>query len=397
MNARLTIVAALFVVMLPVIPEAQEKAAPPGESLSAFMTRKLRELDLVGAGIGVLHSDGTAWAGGFGLANMEQRIPASGDTIVMWASSSKVVTGTAALTAMQTKSIGLDAPVNAYLPFTVANPRFPENPITFRMLLTHTSSILYDQDTGNSLYGSGDAAMPLGELLKEYLVPAGRFYKPTNYSASAPGSAWVYSNINASLLGYLVERITGSSFNEYCRTSLFKPLGIREASWFLRDLDASRLAVQYRAPQASGNPRRVSPYGWPGYPDGMLRCSARDLLSVMAALVGRGLADGKPLLSSETRAEMFRPQGIDPAQLKGRSPIVSLDHGLVWRLLDLDGRKIWSHNGNGAGMGTLVLVDDKTKVAAVAWISGGVLETPGGQAFFVELHHRLAAEMERGR
>ena len=47
---------------------------------------------------------------------MEQRIPATGDTIAMWASSSKVVTGVAALKAMQTERIGLDTAINAYLP-----------------------------------------------------------------------------------------------------------------------------------------------------------------------------------------------------------------------------------------------------------------------------------------
>jgi hypothetical protein len=86
---------------------------------------------------------------------------------------------------------------------------------------------------------------------------------------------------------------------------------------------------------------------------------------------------------------MFTPQGIDPAQLKGRSPIVSLDHGLAWRLLDIGGRRVWSHNGNGAGMATAIFIDDKARSAAVVWLSGGVLETPQGQAFFVELHHRL--------
>ena len=48
-------------------------------------------------------------------------------------------------------------------------------------------------------------------------------------------------------------------------------------------------------------------------------------------------------------------------------------------------------------MATAVFLDNKTKSAAVVWISGGVIEIPEGEAFFVELHHRLLAEMERGR
>jgi len=387
--------AVLVALILPVVMTAQGKAVPADKSLSTYMDRKLAELNLVGAGIGVIHPDGTTWVGGFGLANMEQGIRASGDTIALWASSSKVVTGAAAMKAMETKGIGLDTPVNAYLPFKVVNPNFPGKAITFRMLLTHTSSILFDLNTATSLYVNGDASMPLGEFLREYLVPAGRFYKPTNYSASVPGSVWVYSNINASLLGYLVERITGTPFNEYCRKALFNPLGMPEASWFLRDIDVSHIAVQYNAVQAPGKSRRVPDYGWPGYPDGMLRCSAKEMLRLMAALLSGGRLDGKQVLAPETVVEMFKPQGIDPTQLKGRSSLVSLDMGLVWRLLDLDGRRIWSHNGNGDGMATAVLLDDKAKSAAVVWITGGVLETTEGQAFFADLHHRLLGEMER--
>jgi CubicO group peptidase (beta-lactamase class C family) len=385
----------LFVLMLPLALAAQEKSQSRYESLSAYLDGKLVGLQLVGAGVGVIHPDGTTWVQGFGLADMEQRIPATGDTIAMWASSSKVVTGAAALKAMQTKRIGLDTAINAYLPFKVVNPNFPQTPITFRMLLNHTSSILNDLNTVHALYGDGDATMELGEFLREYLVPGGRYYKVTNFSASVPGRAYVYSNINASLLGYLVERITGVPFNEYCRNELFRPLGMQEASWFLRDIDVSHMAVQYVAVQPEGKTRRVQNYGWPGYPDGMLRCSAKGMLRIMAVLLGDGRLDGKQVLTHETVAEMFKPQGVDPAQLRGRSPWVSLDTGLVWKLIELDGHRIWSFNGNGDGMATAVLLDDKRKGAAVVWISGGVLETPQGQAFFADLHHRLVAEMER--
>jgi CubicO group peptidase (beta-lactamase class C family) len=397
MDRQLMTVLGLVSLMLPVAPAGQQKAVPPEESLSTYMARKIGELNLAGAGIGVIHPDGTTWVEGFGQADLDKGVRASADTVAMWASSSKVVTGAAVMKAMQEKGVGLDAPVNASLPFTVVNPNFPQTPVTFRMLLTHTSSILFDTTTGSSLYVDGDATIPLGEFLREYLVPAGRYYKPTNYATSAPGRTWVYSNINASLLGYLVERITGTAFNEYCRAALFAPLGMREAGWFLRDVDLSHVAIQYRAAQASGTSRRVAHYGWPGYPDGLLRCSARDMLRMMAAFLGAAGIDGTPVLTRQTLAEMFTPQGVDPAQLKGRSPIVSLDHGLVWRLIDVDGRRIWSHNGNGSGMATALFLDDNTKSAAVVWISGGVLETPAGQAFFVDLHHRLLAEMERIR
>ncbi len=387
----------VLILLLTSLVSAQEKVTSSTEPVSAYMERKMAELNLVGAGIGILHPDGTTWIKGFGMANLERGIPASGDTVAMWASCSKVVTGAAAMKVLQSKRIPLDASVNPYLPFPVENPNFPQAAITFRMLLTHTSSLLYDVRTGQTLYASGDPTMPLGEFLREYLVPGGRYYKLTNYSTAAPGSAWVYSNINASLLAYLVERITRMSFPEYSRKALFQPLGVKEAGWYLRGLDALHLAIQYRPPQSEGKTRAVEHYSWPGYADGGLRCSARTMLRFLSAMAGGGRLDGKQVLQREIVTAMLTPQGIDPTQLKSRNPIVSLDTGLVWRLLDVDGRRIWSHNGNGSGMATLLLLDDKTRSAAVVWISGGVLETAAGQVFFADLHHRLVTEMERSR
>ncbi len=384
-----------LILLLTSVVSAQEKATSPAESFSAYMERKMAELNLVGAGIGILYPDSTTRLQGFGMANLERGIPASGDTVAMWASCSKVVTGVAAVNVLQTKGISLDASISPYLPFPVANPKFPQAPITFRMLLTHTSGLLYDVQTGRTLYASGDPTMPLGELLREYLVPGGRYYKATNYSTAAPGSVWVYSNINASLLAYLVERITGMPFPEYSRKALFKPLGAKEAGWYLRGLNPLHLAIQYQPPQSEGKSRAVEHYSWPGYADGGLRCSARTMLRFLSVMAGGGRLGGKQVLKPQIVTAMLTPQGIDPAQLKSRNPIVSLDTGLVWRLLDVDGRRIWSHNGNGSGMATLILLDDKTRSAAVAWISGGVLETAAGQAFFADLHHRLVTEMER--
>jgi CubicO group peptidase (beta-lactamase class C family) len=127
----------------------------------------------------------------------------------------------------------------------------------------------------------------------------------------------------------------------------------------------------------------------------MLRCSTADMLRMMAALLGRGQGDAAGVLAPETIKEIFKPQGIDPDQLKGPSPLVTVDSGLVWRMIELDGRRVWSHTGNGAGMATAVLLDDKAKAAGAVWVSGGALENKDGQIFFMDLLRRLLAEMLR--
>jgi CubicO group peptidase (beta-lactamase class C family) len=375
-------------------PAAPGPAFAPADALQAHVTARLQELGLAGAGLGILYPDGSRWVRGFGLANLEEQIPATAETIALWASSSKVVTGAVIMKALEHKGIALDAPIQPHLPFTVANPHFPETPITFRMLLTHRSSLVYDPELGHALYGPGDPTMSLGDLLREYLVAGGRYYEPTHYSGAAPGTTYIYSNINASLLGYLAERIEGVPFHQYCRTALLQPLGIRDAGWFLKGLDPARLAVHYHAARPDRPTRRVAHYGWPGYPDGMFRASAAGMLRLIEAFLGeRGAAD---VLSPQLLSATFTPQGVSPSQLMGASPLEHLDTGLIWRLIALDGRPVWSHTGNGAGLASVVLLDTQEHAAAVLWVSGGVLETKEGQAFLLDLIHRVHAEMLGG-
>jgi CubicO group peptidase (beta-lactamase class C family) len=376
------------------------RAAETSEpEVARFLDGRLREIGLAGAGIGVLRPDGSTWARGLGFSDRERQLAATADTPTSWASSGKVVVCAAIVKALEAKGISLDGPVSEHLPFAVVNPAFPEVPITFRMLLLHTSSIHHDRASSVELSARGDPTLPLGEFLREYLVPSGRFYKPTNYLGEAPGRRWEYSNVGFSLLGYLVERTSGVPFDEYCRRELFAPLGIRSAAWFLRDLDASRVAYQYAADPASPSGlKRVEHFSWPGYPDGSLRCSVSDMLRVLGAHLDRPPAAGGGVLSAAELGAIFTRAGVPGAWASGRNPLVTIDTGLAWRLYDLDGRRVWSHNGGGgAGMSTFLLLDREAGAAAAAWISGPVLETPAGQALFVELHHRLLAEMLRAR
>ncbi len=118
--------------------------------------------------------------------------------------------------------------MNDYLPFRVVNPHFPDVPITFRMLLTHTSSI---QDNGGQLWGAqgysdGDSPVSLREWVEGHFVPGGKYYTGSDYMVAPPGTVFEYSNFGFALLGYLVESISGIPFDIYTRQHIFEPLGM---------------------------------------------------------------------------------------------------------------------------------------------------------------------------
>ena len=76
-----------------------------------------------------------------GCADVENHVLATPEALFHMALVSKTITGAVLLHLWESGRFNLDDDVNQYLPFAVRNPRFPDRPVTFRMLLTHTSSI----------------------------------------------------------------------------------------------------------------------------------------------------------------------------------------------------------------------------------------------------------------
>jgi CubicO group peptidase (beta-lactamase class C family) len=85
------------------------------------------------------------------------------------------------------KKFALDDDVNAYLSFPVRNFAYPGLPVTFRQLLTHTSSIA-DGPAYEKSYVCGDSRVPLGQWLRDYLTAGGALYDPQrNFHSWKPG------------------------------------------------------------------------------------------------------------------------------------------------------------------------------------------------------------------
>ena len=123
-----------------------------------------------------------------------------------------------------------DDDVGDFLPFPVRNPRHPERPITFRHLLTHTSSL----DEGEALYGTytvGDPTVSIEDAVKRYFTSSRRSRRPDCYRRHAPGARKRYSNAGYALLGYLVERISRQPLEEYLQQNVYRILEMRETSF----------------------------------------------------------------------------------------------------------------------------------------------------------------------
>ena len=361
---------------------------PSGSSpeIDTFIRARMAQYDIVGVAACVVKDDRIAWSGAYGSADLERQIPMSLDGVQNICSISKTVTTTALMQLWELGRFQLDDDVSDYVPFPIRNPNHPELPITFRFLLTHRSSIR-DGDWYNRMYQCGDPSVSLADWIEGYLQPGGQFYDVAeNFESWGPGDRWKYNNVAYGLLGYLVQRISGEDFVDYCRTRIFQPLGMNETSWRLADIDISRHVVPYtyrqggevRSPTWGGSPLGVilegsgptipegdghhanCVYNHPNFPDGFLRTSLRQLAGFARACLSGGVLDGARILKESTIKEMMQLHHEAP----GRS------QGLTWHSnTEVRGQEVWGHGGSDPGINTDIRLVLGEGVAAIVFMN----------------------------
>jgi CubicO group peptidase (beta-lactamase class C family) len=329
------------------------------DDLDAFVRRQMVAGRVPGLAVCVVRDGGIAWSRGWGWANLFHEQRATPDTVFMLASISKTVMAVAALQAVEDGLVGLDDDVNAVLPFPVRNPHHPDAPITLRMLLTHSSSIRDAWAAITPFYVRGDSPISLGTYLRRYLTPEGDLFRPRHtFGRWGPGRRYEYCNIAAALAGYVVEAASGLSFDAWCEQRIFAPLHMTETSWHLAGLDRTRLAMPYG--YLGGAFRSYGLYGYPDYPDGQLRTSARHLARHLLAFMRFGELDGVRILGEETVREMRRSQ--IPDLVDGQ--------GLIWYAFHRHGERWMGHNGGDWGVATQMYFRPADGVGMVALANG---------------------------
>jgi CubicO group peptidase (beta-lactamase class C family) len=301
-------------------------------------------------------------------------------SLLMIGSVSKPFTATAVFREMERGRLSLDDDINRYVPFPVRNPRWPEVAITWRMLLTHTSSINdgYDALMTFVTYGKGDPTTTLAAFVQGAFHPGGTYSRTVTYSESRPGTQRVYCNVAYDLAAYAVERLTGEPFPRYIEHEILAPLGMTETGYFLADLPASRLSVNYSCQPGTLEGMRCVPArvafahlapgrtvldqqeSYPDYPCGRIRTSADQYAKFVAMLLNGGTANGVQILKPTSVDAMVTPSGFLNTEgwLQG-----------VGLMAPPDGRggRVWGHDGEDWGIAAAFSFDRIAGVGAVAF------------------------------
>jgi uncharacterized protein YbbC (DUF1343 family)/CubicO group peptidase (beta-lactamase class C family) len=204
-----------FFLMVPVIlalcTELPAQNASALSSVDQIMNAAVSRGTIPGAVVLIGHDGAVVYRKAFGMRSLEPAKEAMTlDTIFDIASMTKcIATATSVMKLVEEGKVRLNDPAAAYLPEFARNGK--EN-ITVRQLLTHFSGLREDLDLKQAWKGR-DAAYQM--VMDE---------KP----AFPPGSRFLYSDINFETLGFLVEKVSGLSLNEYAAANVFEPLGMKE-------------------------------------------------------------------------------------------------------------------------------------------------------------------------
>ncbi len=342
---------------LPTEPEPDDRIryeAILDDTIQAYLSRE----QIPGLAVSVIRDGEIDWIKGYGYANVAAKTPVGKNTRFTVGDPAQVVIAVAFLQLQEKGKIALDDDINAYLPFQVVHPYFPQAKLTPRMLLAHSSGIQDRPAVLANYYAAGDPETSLGDFLRGYLTEGGADYSSLNFSPEKPGRKYDYSRVGISLAAYLVERIEGISFEQYCRVHVFAELGLFNTSWLLSGMQVQTLATPYEKIGASLQPQPF--YSYPFYPAGTLRISIEHLSRFWLSMIESGVYGPQQLITPASLELMY------PVQY----PDASTAQAMAWTYQSLEGRTLLGLDGTDVGLSTRMKMDPQTRRGVILLSNG---------------------------
>ena len=275
----------------PAVGSPQLNKADLDAWLDGFMPYAIARGDIAGAVVVVVKDGQILSQKGYGFSDVDKRTPVSPETTLFRPGSvSKLFTWTAVMQLVEQGKIDLDKDVNTYLDFKI--PPRNGKPVTMRQILTHTAG--FEETVRHLIHDEPGKLISLERYAKDSLPE--RIFDA--------GTTPAYSNYATSLAGYVVQRLSGMSFDQYVERNILRPLDMRHSS-FRQPLPKHLQPYMSQGyPAASQKPEKFEIVD--AAPAGSLSASGADMGKFMIA----HLNGGAGLLKPET-AKMMHDYRLD--------------------------------------------------------------------------------------
>lgn len=323
MKYKTTVILFVFFLFSMIVKGQSDKMTQVDE----FVKNEMKKRNIPGLTLIILKDGKATKESAYGVANVELNVPATVNTVYPIASATKSITATALLTLVDEGKLKLDDNIQTLL------PGLPESwgSVTVKQLLSHTS-------------GLPDIAVRPGrpELIADNQEEALRKLSemPLQFK---PGERWAYNQTNYVLLGMIIEKITGLSFQEFIKQRFFVPLGMTSTSYG----DANDVIIG-RASTYQTNKRgqlQTLSLIFPNYvrTAAGINTTVGDLAKWLNAL-----KEGK-VIKSSTQEIMWEAIKLNDGNVF-RLDKKTIGYGLGWVVNDRPGHKIVGHSGGGTAV-----------------------------------------------
>ena len=339
--------------------EARAAMARVISRLEPEIRRGMLEGQIPSITVALTDSEGELWAGAYGESNLWAGTPATTQTVYLIGSTFKAQSTIALLQQFEVGSFALDDRVNDYLPDFQIRGEDPNNPVTFRHLLTHTSGLPAAYG-GHPVWGETvPYALPI------YLADSLEVVRP-------PRERVVYSNLAYSLVAYLVEGFSGMPYKDYIQERIWGTLGMTSTAFEPTPEIEERLSIPYVPSEATGRPAatvRTKANVWPA---GIVYGTVHDQASWVRFNLGDGTFGGERLLQEETLEMMQTLQFEEFAggSMGGGWGYENPGYGLTWWLTTREGEAFFAHSGSVSGY-TAFVMGNRTRGFGIALLTNG--------------------------
>lgn len=306
----------------------------PAGKLDSFVDDFIDWYAVPGLAVAVVQDDSIVYVRARGVKDVETGKGLTPRTLFSTASVTKLFVATAVMQLVEQGLVSLDAPVVQYLPyFQMSDERYKT--ITVRQMLSHTSGIP-DAET-EEFYDSWRHPEYDDNALERYV----RSLRDTPLAAT-PGASYAYSNVAFDVLGDMVAKVSGLSFEDYVQRNILDPLGMASSTVLYQAADSSLIASPHLMNgELEYEVSDMFPYTRRHPACGTLFSNVLDMARWAMANNNRGMLQGRRIIEESSYEEMWRPSAV------AENPF-----GLGWMVEELGPYKLYSHGGGDPGFRT---------------------------------------------
>lgn len=339
-------------------------------SLAAFCQKPLNDFDqfvrtvlndwkIPGLAVGIIKGDSIFLSKGYGYRNLEQKLPVTGKTIFPIASISKTFTGIDLCLLEEEGKLNLQEPVKEYVPQFMLYNDLLTNETTLIDLLSHRTGL-----------PSHDAVWWGTDKTREQLFNGLRYLQPNK----GLREEWQYSNISYMAAGYILQLVSGDSWETYTQKKILDPLGMSATHFSVKEIEGSS---DFSYPYAYHNGemirrafRNLDAIG----PCGGINSSLEDMLKYLQMLVGKGSYKDKRIVSEKVLLKAQRP--VITIRYRSANGIASA-YGLGFIQESFDKYMLLEHRGQIDGFTSVLTLVPEKKIGIILLANTEVVQPTG--------------------